>query len=195
MSSQKYQLVVMGASAGGVEALKTIFSALPVDFSLPIMVVLHRLRDTPGNLAVVLGRDCPLPVQEAQSDMPFLPGNIYLAPANYHLLIEADHSLSLSVEEPVCHSRPSVDVLFESAALAFGEAVIGVLLTGGNSDGARGLHFIHQAGGFSLVEDPASAKFYAMPEAALQLFSPDLQCHLSQIAVQLVCLTEMLKGN
>lgn len=160
--------VVIGASAGAVEALSRILPALPADYPLPILIVVHIPPDRQNILAPLFQAKCRMAVREAEDKEPALGGVIYFAPADYHLLVEAEGTLSLSSDEAVLHSRPSIDVLFESAADAFGAALIGVVLTGANPDGAKGLKAIADAGGTVLVEDPTNAYADAMPLAALQ---------------------------
>lgn len=167
------RVIVIGGSAGGLDALAAILPALPVQFPLPIAIVLHLLAGKPSQLASVLALHTRLPVREADDKQPFENGCIHVAPPNYHLLLEKSACLSLSVEDPVLFSRPSIDVLFESAADAYGAATVGVLLSGANDDGARGLRRIAAAGGLTVVQDPSSASARAMPEAALQLLEPD----------------------
>lgn len=163
--------IVIGASAGGIEALGMLLPQLPADFALPVIVVVHLRPDVPSLLPEVFGERCALPVREAEDKMPVLPRHIYTAPSDYHLLVERagidDASFSLSVEPPVRFSRPSIDVLFESAAVAWRERVLGILLSGANDDGARGLSAIRAGGGITWVQSPASAAVATMPEHAI----------------------------
>lgn len=160
--------VVIGASAGAIQALSEILPALPADYPSPILVVVHVPADRSNILAPLFQPKCRMTVREAEDKEPALPGTIYFAPPDYHLLVEQEGTLSLSTEEPVLHSRPSIDVLFESAADAFGDAVVGIVLTGANADGADGLKAIAAAGGVALVENPSTAFADAMPLAAIQ---------------------------
>lgn len=160
--------VVIGASAGAIQALTAILPGLPEDFALPILVVVHVPADRENILAPLFEKKCRVAVREAEDKEPASPGTVYFAPSDYHLLVESDATLSLSSDEPVMHSRPAIDVLFESAADAFGAALVGVVLTGANSDGAAGLKAIADAGGTVLVEDPVRAYADAMPLAALR---------------------------
>ncbi len=160
-------LVVIGASAGALEALSVILPALPGDFPLPVMVVVHVPQDRKSTLAEIFASKCRMTVKEAEDKEPLRPGTVYIAPPGYHLLVEVDFSVSLSSDEPVLYSRPSIDVLFESAADACGDTVTGIILTGANSDGARGLRRILDAGGAALVQAPEGASAAAMPQAAL----------------------------
>ena len=173
--------VVIGASAGGVGALMKVLGALPADFPLPLAMVLHLRPDAGNFLADILNRHTPLQVRQAEEKEHPRPGVAYLAPPNYHLLIEEDRSLALNVDERVNFARPSVDVLFDSAAHAFGPALIGVVLTGANADGARGAARIKAAGGVVVVQDPAEAEARAMPEAALTATTPDRVLTLAEI--------------
>jgi two-component system chemotaxis response regulator CheB len=159
--------VVIGASAGAVEALIQILPALPEDYPLPLLIVVHLPPDRESTLASLLDVRCRIAVKEAEDKEPILPGTAYLAPPDYHLLVEPELVMSLSVEEPVLYSRPSIDVLFESAAAAYGSGLTGIVLTGANSDGARGLRAVFAAGGQGIVQIPASAEASAMPQAAL----------------------------
>ncbi|HWV60965.1 MAG TPA: chemotaxis protein CheB [Sphingopyxis sp.] len=168
MSEVAARCVVIGASAGAVQALSEILPALPADFPLPILVVVHIPSDRQNILPSLLQAKCRMTVREAEDKEPALAGVVYFAPPDYHLLAEADGSLSLSSDEEVLYSRPSIDVLFESAADAYGAALIGIVLTGANPDGAKGLKAIADAGGTALVEDPAAAYAAEMPTAALK---------------------------
>lgn len=168
MNNMKYRAIVIGTSAGGIEASVHILGKLPVTFALPIILVQHLHKDQDVVALVQLYNDrIPVQVKEAEEKEQIQPGHIYLAPPDYHLLIERDETFSLSVDEKVNYSRPSIDVLFESAADVYGPSLIGVLMTGANHDGALGLQRIKQYGGITLVEDPATAKFPEMPKSAL----------------------------
>lgn len=169
MRQAQTKAMVIGASAGAVEALSVILPALPASFSLPIVVVVHVPSDRRSIMADLFGAKCQLAVREAEDKEPLSGGTVYFAPPDYHLLIEADKSLSLSNEEPVLFSRPSIDVLFESAADAFGPELLAIVLTGANQDGARGLSAVTDAGGIAIVQDPKAAFASAMPEAALAM--------------------------
>ena len=179
------QAVVIGVSAGGLKALTAILPALPADYPLPIMVVIHLPPDRGSVVAELFDAKCALTVREAEDKEDILPGHVYFAPPDYHLLIEADHRLSLSSEEPVLFSRPSIDVLFESAADVYGDGLIGVILTGANSDGAAGLKAVMAAGGKPVVQRPDLAYASAMPEAALTLCPQAEALTLEQIAEKL----------
>jgi two-component system, chemotaxis family, protein-glutamate methylesterase/glutaminase len=159
--------IVIGASAGALEALSSLLPGLPADYRLPILVVVHLPPDKTSLLAELLRVRCAIRVREAEDKEPIEPGVAYFAPPDYHLLVEQDKRLSLSDDEPVLFSRPSIDVLFESAADAYGDGLIGVVLTGANSDGANGLKAVVEAGGVAVVQSPGSAYAVAMPEAAI----------------------------
>ncbi|WP_304638948.1 chemotaxis protein CheB [Pseudomonas sp.] len=161
--------VIIGASAGALEALSVLLPALPADFPLPIFVIVHLPADKPSVLADIFDAKCALRAIEAEDKEPVQPGVIYFAPPNYHLLLEDRLSIALSSEDEVLFSRPSIDVAMESAADVWGNALIGVILTGANHDGARGLRSIHDAGGTAIVQPPDEAYASAMPEAALKL--------------------------
>ena len=167
------EAVVIGASAGGVEALLTIFSELKPGYRLPIIVVLHLPDERRSQLAEVFARRLPLAVREVQDKQSIVPGTLYFAGPGYHVSIEQDHSFSLSQEEPVHYSRPAIDYLFESAADVYQQRLAAILLTGANRDGARGLSAVQQSGGLTIVQDPDEAQVATMPRAALDLFQPD----------------------
>ena len=179
------QAVVIGVSAGGLKALSAILPALPADYPLPVMIVIHLPPDRHSVVADLFDDKCALTVREAEDKEDILPGHVYFAPPDYHLLIEPDRRLSLSSEEPVLFSRPSVDVLFETAADVYGAGLIGVILTGANPDGAAGLKAVMAAGGMALVQRPDLSYASAMPEAALELCPQAESLSLEQIAEKL----------
>lgn len=162
-----YDVAVIGTSWGGLAALHQILIALPSSFSLPVVVVQHRHKDSGQFLPHVLQEDTSLCVCEVEDKAPIIGGNIYIAPANYHVLVERGH-LSLSTDEPVAFSRPSIDVTFISAADAYRNGVVGIVLTGANSDGARGLKRVADRGGLAIVQRPDTAESSIMPAAALR---------------------------
>jgi two-component system chemotaxis response regulator CheB len=163
----RYGLVVIGASLGGLRALTAILSALPPGFRLPLAVVQHRKPDAGDSLRVVLQASCALPVRAALDKTPIEPGVVHVAEPDYHLLVEGGH-FALSTEESVQYARPSIDVLFETAAESWGGRLIGVVLTGTGRDGALGLAAVQRHGGLALIESPATALEPAMPKAAAQ---------------------------
>lgn len=180
-----FELVVIGTSAGGLTALETLLSGLPADFPLPLVLVQHRSVDSGEMLGTLLRRHCLLPVREPQDKEPMLPGRVYLAPPDYHLLVEAG-GFALSTDRPVRYARPSIDVLFESAADAYGAGVIGIVLTGANSDGARGAERIKARGGVVMVQEPTTAECPIMPRATLDRVTVDRVASLEEIAADLV---------
>ena len=161
------EAIVIGASAGGVEALTPVLPALPADFRPAVLIVVHVRSDAPSLLPGLFSARCKLPVVEPDDKDDIAGGTIYVAPPGYHMLVEPDRSISLSVDPPVRFSRPSVDVLFESAALCFADTLLGVVLSGANDDGARGLVVIQRAGGRCWVQDPHTAVSDAMPLGAI----------------------------
>jgi two-component system chemotaxis response regulator CheB len=164
--------VAIGASAGGIDALLTLFGGLRAGMRAAIVVVLHLPAGHDSRLVDVFSGRLGLPAREAQPGAPVRPGTIYFAPPGYHLLVETDRTFSLSCEPPVLFSRPSIDVLMESCADAYGSALAGFVLTGANEDGARGLAAIRAQGGFTAVQDPADAAHAAMPRAAIAAGEP-----------------------
>ena len=162
-----YRIMVLGMSWGGLAAARRIIPALPADFAIPVALVQHRHRDSDALLARFLQELTSLRVCEVEDKQPIEPGRVFIAPANYHMLVE-DGYFSLSTEGPVRFSRPSIDVSFMSAAASYGHRVVGVVLTGANEDGALGLRRIADGGGMTVVQDPASAEVEAMPAAALR---------------------------
>jgi two-component system chemotaxis response regulator CheB len=179
------ELIVIGSSLGGMRALSVILGDLPSDFPLPIAVAQHRYRTSNQGLPQFLSKSARLKVVDVDDKMWIRPGCVYLAPANYHLLVEQG-MFSLSVDEAVAYSRPSIDVLFESAADAYRARVVGVVLTGANADGARGAARIKAVGGFVVVQDPNTAEARAMPEAAIRQTRVDRILPLDRIGPFLV---------
>ncbi len=159
-------VIVVGVSQGGLEALGILLGALPLEFEKSIIIVQHRAADSDSYLSEHLNLISPLQVKEAQDKEPILPGVAYVAPADYHLLVEKQGTLSLSDDERVNYTRPAIDVLFESAADCYGARLMGVVLTGNNSDGARGLKIIKDLGGTTVIQDPEDAQVPSMPLAA-----------------------------
>lgn len=178
-------LVVIGASLGGLSAVEMILKGLPPDFSLPVAIVLHRSADTKTGLSIRLQQYCTLPVLEVEDKEIITAGQVYIAPANYHLLVD-DGYFALSTDEPVLHARPSIDALFESAADAYGSKVIGIILTGTTADGASGAARIKQRGGIIIVQDPDIAESDILPRAVISSIKPDYILPVSGIAPLLV---------
>ncbi len=178
-------IIVVGASAGGLRALEMVLGGLPRGFPVPIVAVQHRSRESSDAYADILGRSVKLPVREIEDDDALRAPGVYLAPPDYHVLIEPGRMV-LSVDDPVSYSRPSIDVLFESAADVYGAKVLGVLLTGANHDGAKGLSRIKQAGGYVIVQDPRTAESPEMPAAGIAAAPVDQVLALEDIAVAIV---------
>lgn len=173
--------IVIGTSAGGIDALMTILPRLPASFRLPIAVVVHLAKERQSRLAEVFQNHMAIPVHEAADKEDIRSGTLYFAPTDYHLSIESDHSFSLSGEPPIHFSRPAIDILMESAAAAYGATLVGILLTGANVDGARGMQAIQQHGGLTIVQEPGEAQIATMPQAAINLMQPDFILPLREI--------------
>lgn len=178
------RVVVVGASAGGVDALRGLLGGLHRDFSWPVVIVLHVAESDVSGLVNLFNASSTQTVREAAPGVRLQSG-VYLAPGNYHLLIEADLRLALSIDARVCHARPSIDVLFQSAADSVGANAIAVVLSGANEDGAQGLAAIRAHGGLALVQDPAEAEEPTMPRAALALAGADAILSLTGLAARL----------
>jgi two-component system chemotaxis response regulator CheB len=161
-----YDVVVVGTSWGGLAALRTLVAGLPADFGMAVTLVSHRHKDGDELLRTLLQESTSLPVVEVEDKMPLEPGRVFVAPADYHTLIEPGH-FALSTEAPVRHSRPSIDVTFQSAADSYGHRAVGVVLTGANADGSEGLRRISDRGGMVIVQTPDTAERSEMPEAAV----------------------------
>jgi len=189
-----FRLVTVGASLGGFNALSSVLSSLPTDFSLPIVVVQHRSPSDSGDLAPLLAKCTQLPVAEIDDKENIDDGHIYICPSNYHVLVE-EGRFALSTDAPVLYARPSIDVLFESAAEALHEDVIGLLLTGMSKDGTAGLKRIKECGGYAIVQDPAAAEGRVMPEAAIDAVSVDKILPLEEIAPFLITLCAGQRTN
>lgn len=177
--------IVMGGSAGGFKALMAILTPLPADFPPPILIVQHLHASDAGSFAKHLGRITRLPVVEADDKMSIAAAHIYVAPANYHLLVEDAATLALNVDPPVNYSRPAIDVLFESAAWVWGEDLLAVLLSGASRDGTAGLQAVKEAGGRTLAQDPATAESPLMPQWAIEKNVVDEILAPAAIAVRL----------
>jgi two-component system, chemotaxis family, protein-glutamate methylesterase/glutaminase len=176
-----YDLICIGASWGGLQAVSRVLSDLPDEIDLPIVLAQHRHPDTDERTLVeLLGLRVNRAVLHAEDKTPIRPGHVYIAPPDYHLLVQRG-SLALSVDERVQYARPSIDVLFESAAYAYGPGVIGIVLTGANRDGAAGLARIKERGGVAVVQDPEGAARRAMPDAAIAATTVDAILPLEEI--------------
>ena len=183
------EIVVIGTSLGGLDALSCLLAGLPKNFPCAVVVAQHRHKDPNNALCSILQQYSPLPLTEAEDKQEIQPRRVYLAPADYHLLVEAGH-FALSTEAPVTHARPSIDVLFESAADAYGDRVIGVILTGASRDGVWGLLKIKAHGGLAIVQDPETAESRIMPEAAIASVEVDWILQIHDIAPCLIKLCQ-----
>lgn len=177
----KYDAIVIGTSAGGLDALSVFLPMLDKNLPVPVLVVQHVSSQSDAFLITYLDKLCALDVTEAGEKETLKAGTIYVAPPDYHLLVEEDHTISLSNDEKVSYSRPSIDVLFETASWVFKARLIGVLLTGANWDGSSGLQKIHEAGAYTIVQDPKDAAVPRMPQAAIDLFKPSAILPLKKI--------------
>lgn len=181
LAGRRIEAVVIGGSAGGVDALVALLPALPAGYALPVFCILHLPGDRESRLAELFDERLPLPVREALDKAPINPGTVYFAGSGYHLSIERDRTFSLSCEPPVSFARPALDVLMESAADTYGAGLAGILLTGANHDGAEGMAAIHAGGGFTVVQDPQDAQVPIMPQEALRRIKPHLVLPLAAI--------------
>lgn len=175
-----YELICVGASWGGLDAVGRLLSDIPDEIEVPIVIAQHRHKASPGTLVDLLRLRIKRPVQDVEDKMPIEPCNVYIGPPDYHVLVERG-SFALSLDERVQFSRPSIDVLFESASYAYGPDVIGIILTGANEDGAAGLALVKQRGGVAVIQDPADAAKRTMPDAAIAATSADAILPLEEI--------------
>jgi two-component system chemotaxis response regulator CheB len=180
-AARAIEAVVIGASAGGFEALLAVLKGLPPTYPMPLVAVLHLPESRESRLPELFGYRLELQVREPRDKESLAPGVLYFAPSGYHLLVETDRTFSFSCEDRVNYARPSIDVLFETAADAYGKALAGILLTGANYDGAAGLAGMKVAGALTVVQDPATAEVPTMPEAAIRRMAPDLVLPLAEI--------------
>jgi two-component system chemotaxis response regulator CheB len=185
LRGRRTEAVVIGGSAGGIDALLALLPMLPAGYRLPAICILHVPGDRESRLAELFAERVALPVREAADKEPIAPGTVYFAGSGYHLSIERDRTFSLSCEPPVSFARPAIDVLMQSAADAYGPALAGILLTGANHDGAAGLAAIRAGGGLAIVQDPATAQVATMPQEAIRRAAPQLVLPLDRIAVLL----------
>ena len=185
LAGRRVEAVVIGASAGGVEALGALLPALPAGYTLPVFCILHLPGDRESRLAELFAERLPLRVKEAVDKEAIEPGTVYFAGAGYHLSVESDFTFSVSCEPPVHFARPAIDVLMESSADAYGPGLVGILLTGANHDGAAGMAYIHASGGLSVVQDPDDAQVATMPKSAIDRFTPHLILPLARIGALL----------
>lgn len=186
-----FDCAVIGASAGGLFALKKLFSLLPQSFTLPIIVVQHISKDeTAPSFLTILQSESKLIIKEAEEKESIQPSTIYFAPVGYHCLVEKDRTFSLSMEIPNCFSIPGIDPLFETAAETYQDKLIGVILTGASSDGSLGLRRVKELGGKTIVQCPAEAESSLMPKSALSMIEPDSVISLNEIAKTLIELSK-----
>jgi len=181
MDKRRIEMVVIGGSAGGVDALVGLLPALPEGFKSAVACILHVPGDRESRLAELFDARTPLPVREARDKEPIRPGTVYFAGSGYHLSVEEDRSFSLSCEAPVQFARPAIDILMESAADVYGPALAGILLTGANFDGAEGMCRIRERGGLTIVQDPEEAQVGTMPAEAIRRCAPHLVLPLAGI--------------
>jgi len=179
------RLVVVGTSWGGIDALKVLLKHINAPFTFSIVIVIHQERQKKSHLSKIFAEMVSFPVLEAEDKQPILPGNVYISTPNYHLLVEQDGTLSHTVDSPVNFCRPSVDVLFQTAADAFGKRVIAIVLTGANQDGAEGSKWVKQRGGQVFVQDPKEAEAKVMPLATIANIDVDFIGSLSSLALAL----------
>lgn len=180
-AARRIDAVVIGASAGGFEAMLAVLKGLPSTYPMPLVAVLHLPDNHDSRLAELFDYRLELRVREARDKEPIESGTLYFAPSGYHLLVETDHTFSFSCEDRVNYARPAIDVLFETATDAWGKSLAGILLTGANYDGAAGLAGMRVAGALTIVQDPATAEVPTMPEAAIRAMTPDLILPLAEI--------------
>jgi two-component system chemotaxis response regulator CheB len=187
-----YKMLAIGFSAGGIPLAKRILKALPTDYPLPVAIVAHLPSGSESHLAVMLGQDISLPVSMVKDKEAILAGHVYIAPPDYHLLIEGRDTpkFALSVDAPVSSVRPSINVLFESAAEAFESGLIAVLLSGANSDGAEGMVYVKQLGGLVIVQDPDESEFSTMPNAVIRRVDVDYIVSMDEIISLLLSVHE-----
>jgi two-component system chemotaxis response regulator CheB len=185
-ANNKYTAIVIGTSAGGLYALSALLEPLPANFPLPILIVQHRAKDQRHLLEDILKQKCRIIIKQADEKEKIEPGTVYIAPPDYHLLVERDLTVSLSSDPLVSYSRPSIDVLFESAAWVYKSLLIGILLTGANSDGSAGLLAIKKAGGLTIAQSPDEAQFPFMPQAAIDRGGAMKVCTIAEILSEIL---------
>ena len=187
-----YDLVVIGGSAGGIDVLNILLGALPAHFAPAVMIVTHLPPDSPSYLVHTFAHRCVLPVLEPDAGERIMPGRVHVAPPGYHMLVEVDRTVALSTDAAVRFSRPSIDVLFESAAAVYGERLLAILLSGANDDGAHGLERVRALGGTGWVQAPDSAGSPEMPRAAIERGAADSIYNPETMARQLAALPAFL---
>jgi two-component system, chemotaxis family, protein-glutamate methylesterase/glutaminase len=185
LQGRRFEAIVIGGSAGVLDVLRVILPALPAELAIPVLIVVHLPARAHTSLHQSFQFASPLPMRQADDKEPLQGGCIYFASPDYHLLVEANRCAAQSLDEPVYYSRPSIDVLFESASDVYKSRLLGILLTGASPDGAAGLQSVHQAGGLTIIQDPVSCEADTMPQAALTLFKPDYVLAPEKIAALL----------
>ncbi len=191
--NSRIQAVFIGASAGGITTIQRLLGSLENTRQIPIIVVQHLPQYAVINLDLIFGQFAHgMKLVEVSDKTRIENGHVYFAPPGYHLLIEKDHSFSLSQDDPVNMARPSIDVIFESAANTYGDSACGILLTGANSDGAQGLKALHEVNAITMVQDPAEAEFSVMPQSAIDLFRPNYVCSIHMLSK---ILSELVRGE
>ena len=185
-----YEAIVMGVSAGGFQALTILLPCLPKNFSLPVLIVQHTIPNADDFFPGYLSQKAHVPVRHAVDKEPVMPGIVYLAPPDYHLMVEYDRTLPLSVDDPVNFARPSIDVLFETAAAVYGPHLVGVILTGASADGSLGLKAVKDAGGLAIVQHPRTAEVDFMPKSAIRTVEVDAILPLKAIGKMLARLAD-----
>lgn len=193
-SDSKFELVVIGASLGGMHALKSLLASLPSKFNFPVVAVQHRAKDSEASLGKYFSLWTSHPVFEADDKTPLIPGHIYFAPSDYHLMIDGDN-LALSTEGPVKYSRPSIDVLFETAAEWYNEKAVGIILTGTGADGPSGARELEERGGLLIVQDPEEAEADVLPKSTIAATQHAKIMRLNQIASFLESLSQAANTN
>jgi two-component system chemotaxis response regulator CheB len=183
---EKKEIIVIGGSAGSFDVLMNIIPLLPEVFPLPIVIIVHRKTSEESILTALFQRQCKMKVTEADEKMKIEKGIIYIAPAGYHLLVEKDHTFSLDYSEKVNNSRPNIDVTIESIVDVYRDKVIGILLSGANNDGAKGMELLKDSGGFVVIQSPETALFPKMPKAAEKIMKPDTVLSPGEIASFLI---------
>jgi two-component system, chemotaxis family, protein-glutamate methylesterase/glutaminase len=173
IDSMKYKALIIGGSAGSFQVVTRILSSLSDKFPIPVLLCLHRLKHVRSGFVEALSLKSNIPIEEPNDKDQLKPGRAYLAPANYHMFIELANRIALSTDDPVNHSRPSIDLSFISAANAYRDKLIGIILSGANRDGALGLKVVGERGGITIVQDPKECEVKTMTESAMQLAKVD----------------------
>lgn len=189
MNRKKYKAITIGVSKGGLEALISVLRSIPKDFPIPLIIAQHLSTTRVSGLALLLNAQTNITVQEARSSDKLMPATVYIAPSGCHLLVEPGETLYLSYKGPVNHATPSIDMLFKSASAVYGDSLVGVVLTGANSDGSQGLKIIKDTGGLAVVQDPKTAEADSMPRAAMAACSVDHSIALQDMGAFLTGLT------